>query len=393
MENKILKLGFIGGGINSAVGITHQIASQMDGKFKVVSGCFSRNEKINKETANRFNIPLNRVYVSWEEFIKNERENLDAVVVLTPTHSHYEILKKLLKFDIPVICEKAVCSTLNQAEELKKIIKNGNNFFTVTFNYTGYPMVRELKNIIEKGELGEIKQIHIEMPQESFIKLGKDNRYLTPQKWRLEDKYIPTVSLDLGVHLHSLIHFLTNKEPLEVVALQDSFGHFNQVVDNVMCLAKYTGGMNCNIWFSKSALGHRNGLKIRIYGDLASAEWYQMEPETLIINDNKGKKYIIDRAENDVVISSQDRYNRFKAGHPAGFIEAFANLYVDIWRDLISFNKNNTNKLSKYCFDINTAYEGIKFFHAVSKSSYEKRWVSLDEVTVNDKVFNNYSYV
>ncbi len=393
MDNRILKLGFIGGGINSAVGVTHHIASQMDGKFRVVSGCFSRNKNVNRETARRFNIPEEKTYDSWKEYIKSEKGNLDAVVVLTPTHSHYEILKEVLNLNIPVICEKAICSSISEANEIKEIIKKNNSFFTVTFNYTGYPMVRELREIIKKGELGEIKQIHIEMPQESFIKIGKDNKYTTPQKWRLQDNYIPTVSLDLGVHIHSLIYFLTNKEPLEVVALQDSFGHFNQVIDNVMCISRYTGGMSCNIWFSKSALGHKNGLKIRVYGDIGSAEWYQMEPENLILNDNRGKKYIIDRSENNINIAYHDRYNRFKAGHPAGFIEAFANLYMDIWHDIISFKEKGIKKSSGYCFDINVAFEGIKFFHAVSKSSYEKRWVSLDEVMIDDKVLNNYSYV
>jgi predicted dehydrogenase len=136
---------------------------------------------------------------------------------------------------------------------------------------------------------------------------------------------IPTISLDLGVHVHQMIDFLTGEKPIELVAIQNSQGNFKQVVDNSMCIARYTNNLVCNIWYSKAALGYRNGLRVRVFGEKASIEWYQMDPEFLIYHDNAGRKITLDRANADIEIANDLRYNRFKSGHPAGFLEAFAN--------------------------------------------------------------------
>jgi len=372
-------IGFIGGGLNSAVGITHKIASQMDGHFKLVTGCFSRHNDINIQTAEYFNIDKKRLYFNWKELLEHEKDKIDAIVILTPTPSHYEILEETIKNQYAIICEKALVSSVDEGKKVKQLIHKYKNFLTVTFNYTGYPMIRELKNMINKGLLGDINQIHIEMPQETFIKVDKNGNPIYPQPWRQKDYDIPTVSLDLGVHLHSLIYFLTQKKPLEVVAIQNSFGHFKQVVDNVICSIKYSDNMICNMWYSKSACGHRNGLRLRIFGTYGSAEWYQMEPEKLIVCDNKGNIQIVDRVSNLVEVTCLPRYNRFKAGHPAGFIEAFANLYEDI-ADTLQHYQQHEDPPVNYTFDIDIALEGLNLLNTINLSAKEKTFIKLEEV-------------
>ncbi len=372
--SETLNLGFVGGGINSAVGSTHFIASQMDRRFKVQSGCFSRNRDVNTQTAELWGIPKERQYVDFAEFAKSEESRIDAIVVLTPTPMHTELVVQALKLGYPVICEKALANSCAEVRFIKQVQGEHRGFLAVTYNYTGYPMLRELKHRIRQGMLGRIEQIHIEMPQEGFARLNRDNQPMVPQQWRLKDAEIPTISLDLGIHLHYIIDFLTGEKPQELVSSQSSQGRFRQVIDNAMCIARYTNSMECSIWFSKAALGYRNGLRIRIFGENASAEWHQMEPEFLVHHDNKGHKTMIDRANNDVEIANKTRYNRFKSGHPAGFIEAFANHYWDIADSLQLYRSTNTQQASEFVFSCDHALEGTIMLEAMARSSQDKRW-------------------
>jgi predicted dehydrogenase len=371
MKHDILKIGFIGGGINSAIGTTHQIAAQMDGKFKLVAGCFSRDTHINTKTAKQWSVPS--YYTHYIDLLEQEKDNLDAIAILTPTDMHTEIIIEALKCDIPIICEKTLTSSLEDALKIKKIIKTNNHFLVTTYNYTGYPMIRELKKLISAGKLGKIIQVNIQMPQESFIRLDKNGNISKPQSWRLRDLSIPTLSLDLGTHLSNMVSFLTKEKPMEVIAMQNTFGH-HSVIDNLICMVKYSNNIDCQMWYSKSALGHKNGLRIEIYGTEGSASWYQMNPEFLEYNDNRGRNIILDRSSKDIVIADQERYNRFKSGHPAGFIEAFANHYDDIYTSLLSYKNGNSNYLNQYVFDINASISELALMETIETSIKSKKW-------------------
>jgi predicted dehydrogenase len=372
--NKKINIAFLGGGINSAVGRAHRIAIDMDKRYELVAGCFSRNSEINLLSAKEYSIDDSRIYCNLDELILNEKDKIDAICILTPTPNHKDEVLKCLENDISVICEKALAQSSKDIIEIKEMVDRKNGFLVVTYNYTGYPLLRELKNMITSGKLGKINQIHIEMPQESFIKVDKNGNPFIPQNWRLTDnKNLPIMSLDLGTHTHDLTSFLTGEKPLELIAVQNSFGAFEQVIDNSISIAKYTNNIVSNIWFSKSALGYRNGLRVRIFGDKGSAEWYQLDPENLYFNDNKGKRIIIDRGSIELDIANQLRYNRFKAGHPSGFIEAFANHYYDIADYLLKINNNE----NRYVFDIEDALEGIKMLEAMTISNKEKSWVKI----------------
>ena len=270
MKNNKLKLAFIGGGINSAIGATHKIASQMDSKFELVAGCFSRNESINEQTAQKWHVE--RYYKTYIELLEKEKENVDAIVILTPTNTHAEIILDVIKYKIPIICEKTLTVSSLKALEIKKKLEEQNFFLVTTYNYTGYPMLRELRHMIDVGKLGKITQINIQMPQESFIRLNNDGKPLQPQPWRLHDTEIPVLSLDLGTHLSNMIFFLTQKKAVEVIAMQNSFGHYD-VIDNINCMIKYEENIDCQMWYSKSALGHKNGLRVEVYGECGSVMW------------------------------------------------------------------------------------------------------------------------
>lgn len=375
MYPKVLHIGFIGGSIYSAIGATHKIASQMDNKFKLISGSFSRDGATNRATMDKWLVPS--CYDNYLDFLESEKHHLDAVVILTPTDSHTQVILDTLAHNVPVISEKTLTNSLQDAMLIKKELNKDNNLLLTTYNYTGYPMIRELEHMIEKGILGDIIQINIQMPQESFIRLDKDGNIARPQNWRLHDSNISTLSLDLGTHLSNMVSFLTKEKPLEVIAMQNTFGH-HKVIDNLICMIKYSNNIDCQMWYSKSALGHKNGLKIEIYGTKGSANWYQMNPEFLEFNDNRGRNILLDRSSKDIEIANQDRYNRFKSGHPAGFIEAFANHYDDIYDAITAFKNGSKIYLNKYVFDIDASIIELSLMEAIEKSVISKQWESVN---------------
>jgi predicted dehydrogenase len=274
-----------------------------------------------------------------------------------------------LKAGYRVICEKALTISSNESIQIEKVLNEYAGYLAVTFNYSGYPMVRELRRIVCDGGLGKLQQIHIEMPQESFLRVNSN-----PQNWRRIDYAIPTVSLDLGVHVFHLVDFLSGgMKPVALVGEQASYGEHN-VIDNVYSIAQFENSLIVNSWWGKTALGHRNGLRLRVFGKKGSAEWYQMEPELLRLADNDGHNQIIDRSSGDAKKAQEQRYNRFKAGHPSGFVEAFANLYADIAEEIHSLSTGGSSK-SPYVFGARSATEGLKILELISESSEKREWI------------------
>jgi len=364
------RLAFIGGSIDSIAGYPHFIASQMDKRFEIVAGAFSTDKKTNKTTAKKWNIP--RLYDAWETLIKEEKENIDAVTILTPTPIHCDIIIKLLKNNIPVICEKPLVGSIEEINKIKKIYDPSKHFLIVSNNYSGYPMVRELQEKIKNNELGNILNIKLQMPQESFLRPPKSVKY--PQKWRLKDSFIPMISLDLGAHLHHLAFFLLQEEPNNIFASYNYFSNY-KIVDDVNMLLEYESGIKGTMWLSKTALGNRNGLHIEVYGDKASALWHQENPEKLELSYNSGQKVIIDRGS-DIDMINNPLYNRMTPGHPSGFIESFANLYNDIANALDKF-KNNKPYTNNYVYGLDHAQRGIKLLYKASESDKDKKWTKI----------------
>lgn len=374
--NKLIKLGIIGGGVNSSIGWAHVSAAQMDGKFKVEGGCFSREITNSLKTAEIWNLDPQRVYQSVDSLIKNENNRLDAIAILTPTPNHLESFNKLTMAKLPIICEKPLATSSKDAILMKEMSAKNNNLTAVTFNYSGYPMIRELKEIIACGEIGEIIHVQMEMPQEFFLKLDPISGQLTkPRGWRLKDEFIPTICLDLGVHLHHLCCFLTELKIKSVNATMSKSIIHPEIIDDVMMWLKFENDAQGSFWFSKSALGHRNGLKIRVYGTKGSAVWKHKTPEVVSISLNNGEIQILDRG-GKTKIAGQDRYNRYRAGHPSGFIEAFCNVYNDIG-EAINRHKKGLAFDNRYIYGIDHSIEGLQLFERAVESNNSKVWKKL----------------
>ena len=372
-----LSIGFIGGAHDSAVGCTHRIAAQMDGRWKLAAGCFSEAQASNEATGKSWLDDHRRLYRHWQTLLEQEQGRLDAIAVLTPTPSHSEIVLAAIAAGYAVICEKALAAGSLEAKKIKQAVEQADGFLAVPYNYSGYPMLRELKLIIASGELGNLHQVQIEMPSEGFLKC-QNGEPIAPQEWRLQDAGIPTLALDLGTHVHHIIKFLTEQKPLSVVACTNTFGFFEHIIDNTLCIARYSNNIDCQIWFSKSALGHSNGLRVRVYGNQGAAEWHQMEPEHLFLADNRGQKSTVTRASDRLRLAGLPRYNRFKAGHPAGFIEAFANCYYDL-ADARKQHQQGGSSSADWCFGVDDALEGLLMLEAMSASARLKNWQDIGQ--------------
>ena len=264
-----------------------------------------------------------------------------------------------------------MAASLSQSLKIKQALEKHGGFLGVTFNYSGYPMVRVLKKMIDDGDLGKLLKMRIEMPSDGFIQPPEK---MHPQPWRLQDGEIPTLLLDLGVHVHHLCGFLTGQTPASVLGDFNNFSIFDSIVDDAHFWVEYKEGLKADYWVSKTALGHRNGLKFTLYGDKASATWVQEDPEHLHIAHSDSRRVIVDRGNCE---HKEEIRERFKPGHPSGFIEAFANLYNDLADCLTQFKETNVFS-SPYVFGWTHAHEGLAVLDAASKANESKQWVSLE---------------
>jgi predicted dehydrogenase len=368
-----IPIAFIGGSINSAVGNTHRIAAEMDGRFKLVAGCFSRNSALNNDTGKSWGISPNRIYKDWQSLLEGEQSAVEVVVVLTPTPHHTEVLNQARSYGYAVICEKSLTTSVQSTIQLGLASDKATRDSRIhaVYNYTGYPMVREMKYKISKGEIGDLLHCDVVMPQEGFLRRHPDGSIVMPQDWRQQDEKIPTVSLDLGIHVVNLFRFVTSQRIEKLVASYQSRGNIPNVVDYVSLIADCSNQVKASFQFGKTSIGQSNGLAITCYGSQGSISWLQLDPEYLLISSTSGVTRSIHRGSSECRIAQELRYNRFKAGHPSGFIEAFSNHYFDIADDLES------EKSSEYTFDQGDALIDMNVLEAISDSVATQQWVDV----------------
>ncbi len=353
----------IGGGSNSAVGRVHRDALALTKHdFNIIDACFSRSPDKHQASLGLWGLDV--PHNSIEAILKKHKEYSSEilVIILSPTNQHFEHLMLAIEYGYNIICEKALVSDQNELSTLQEAISKSDVFIRNIFNYSGYPMVREIRSLILDGHIGSVNQIVCEMPQEGLIRPPLvQGEHKGPQNWRLHDGLIPMVCLDLGVHLHHLVEFTTGIHIKPKSAILKNLTSYADINDTQFIL--FTG-INENVigsmWFTKSAIGTRNGLRMRIFGTSGSIEWYQQNPEFLNLSLISGQTQIIDRSVN-CITATEPRYERMKVGHPAGFIEAFANLYDDVGDDYIYWKQSGQNK-DTMLLGLNYAARGINFF-------------------------------
>ena len=366
-KNKKIRIGFVGGGPSSFIGYTHRLAARFDNRFDFVAGVFSRDKKKSIDFGSSLGLDPSRCYANYREMAKKESNRSDgikALGIMTPSGDHYKIAKLFIENKIHIICDKPLTATIEDAIKLQKLVKKNKIVFALTHNYSAYPMLREAKNLVEKGKLGKVLLINVEYPQGYTVGIKKKDEKST-LKWRLDKKMCgPSMILaEIGTHSYHLLRYVTNLEAKEISAEVNSLSSEISVDDNAFLILRMNNKARASIWVSSAATGGENGLKIRVYGTKGAVEWFQDEPNHLKFTELNKSAKIITRASNDVSDFSL-KSSRLAAGHPEGFFEAFSNIYTEFADCILSNNKTN------HTFpNIEDGVKGIKFIFAAKKSS------------------------
>jgi predicted dehydrogenase len=375
-KNKKIRIGFVGGGPNSFIGYTHRLAARFDNRFEFVAGVFSRDIKKSKEFGMALGLNPSRCYSDYKSMAKKEAsrsDSIQALGIMTPSGDHYKIAKLFIENYIHIICDKPLTATIEDAKQLEKLVKKKKIIFALTHNYSAYPMLREAKEIIKLGKLGDILLINVEYPQGYTVGVKKKDEAST-LKWRLDKKMCgpSMIMAEIGTHSYHLLRYVTGLEAKEVSAEINSLSPELSVDDNAFLTLRMKNKARASIWVSSTATGGENGLKIRVYGTKGAVEWFQDDPNHLKFTPLNKSSRIITRANNDVSNFSLES-SRLAAGHPEGFFEAFANIYTEFADAITSSKKTN------YTFpDIEDGVKGIKFMFAAKNSSNKNsRWIKL----------------
>ena len=324
-----LRMGMVGGGPGAFIGAVHRIAARMDGEIDLVCGVFGRDPKKSADCAKELHLAEGRGYADYKEMIAKELalpadERMDFVTICTPNFCHYEIAKACLEAGFHVVCEKPLSMTVEEAEDLEAIVKKTGLMFCLMHNYTGFPMVRQARQLISEGALGTIRKINVEY---SLGWLAAPNAG-KQAAWRVDPKQagISGCMGDIGTHAQNLIEFVTGMKIDEVSAELATFVPGRCLDDDGSVLLRFGNGARGLIFASAVATGEENNLILKVYGDKAALEWHEQEPENLIMRSNDAPIQILRRGWPGTGEAAA-KNSRLPAGHPEGFIEAFANIY------------------------------------------------------------------
>jgi predicted dehydrogenase len=382
-----LRMGMVGGGRGAFIGGVHRRAAALDGNIELVAGAFSSDPKKSALSGKDFYLDPSRVYGSYQEMAEKEKalpegERIDFVTIVVQNHLHFEVAKTFLKAGFNVICDKPVTYNLAQARELRKIINKSKKVFALTHNYTGYPMVKLAKQMVRKGELGDLIKVVCEYPQGYAITAltGEDKAI---SNWRANPEIagISNCMGDIGTHAENLVHYITGLEIDKVCADLSVNIPGRKLDDDGNVLIRFKGGARGIIYASQVSNGDENDLNIRVYGTKKSIEWHQEDPNDLLVKDARTPRQVYRRG-NSYVTGAAAEHTRIPFGHPEGFIEAFANVYncasVAI-RDEIA---GKYPRKSGYDFpDIRDGMIGMAFIETVVKSSNSKeKWVKFPSI-------------
>ena len=328
-----LNLGMVGGGPGAFIGAVHRIAAGIDGKMQLVCGAFSSSPEKSQQTGRELFLPSGRVYGSYLEMFEKEAalpegERMDIVSIVTPNHMHFPVTMAALENGFHVICDKPVTMSLDEAVKLRDKISETGLEFCLTHTYTGYPMVKHAHELVENGEIGDIVKVVSEYPQGWLMKRLELEEGQKQAAWRTDPKMagISCCMGDLGCHAENLAEYITGLHITDICADLTSYMPGRQLDDDGNVLVRFSNGAKGIIYASQISVGEENNLNIRVYGTKGGLEWHQQDPNTLIVKHIDRPTEIV--RTNYIGLGEAAAYNtRFPAGHPEGYVEAFANHY------------------------------------------------------------------
>ena len=377
-----IRLGMVGGGQGAFIGAVHRLAARMDDQYEFVAGALSADAARAKASGEELGLAPDRIYTDFREMAKLEAkrpDGIEAVSIVTPNHMHFPAAKTFIEAGIHVICDKPLALNLKEALALEKLLaKNKNVIFALTHNYSGYPMIRQARAMVAAGELGEIRLVQGEYPQD-WLTTDLEKSGQKQAAWRTDPARTGAGGCvgDIGTHTYQLGCFVSGLTLDELSADLTTFVKGRRVDDNVHVMLRYKGGARGMIWTSQVAPGHENGLKIRVYGTKGGLEWVQADPNYLWYTPYGEPKRLITRGGAGANAAAA-RVTRVPPGHPEGYLEGFANIYTEVARAIKAKRAGKKADKDVQFPGIEDGVLGMAFIEAcVNSSAKNGKWVKV----------------
>lgn len=385
--NRKLRMGMVGGGTDAFIGAVHRLAALMDNQIELVCGCFSVNPEISKSSGKLYFLPDDRVYTSYQEMFEKEAqlpegERMDFVSIVTPNFVHFDPAMMALDKGFNVVLDKPMTFTLDEAIKLKEKIDETGLTFALTHTYSGYPAVKHARQMVADGELGKIRKVFVEYPQ-GWLSTKLEDVGNVQASWRTDPKRSGKAGCmgDIGTHAHHLAEYITGLKVTELCAELNIFVPNRLLDDDGACLLRFENGAKGVLMATQIAAGEENAIRIRVYGDKGGIDWFQHEPNTLLVK-WIGKPTQILRTGTSLGSAIAAHNTRVPGGHPEGYLEAFANIYRNF--SLTVRAKANGEKPTPEMLDfpgVEDGIRGMQFIDTVVKAGYDDnaKWVKFGE--------------
>ncbi len=378
MAPKPIRLGMVGGGRDAFIGGVHRIAARIDGRFQLVAGCFSSTAEKSKASGADLGIDPARTYADFAAMAQREarlKDGIEAVAIVTPNHVHYAAAREFLKRGIHVICDKPLTSNLPDAKKLVAAAEKSDALFVLTHNYTGYPMVRQAREMVAGGELGDIRLVQVEYAQDWLTEPASNKQ----ADWRTDPAQSGAGGStgDIGTHAFNLASFVSGLELEALAADLQAFVSGRRLDDNGHVLLRWKGGARGMLWCSQVAPGNENGLRLRIYGTKGGLEWAQEDPNYLWHTPFGEPKRLITRGGAGSGAAA-GRVSRIPPGHPEGYLEGFATIYAEAARAIQGRRDGVAVDPDVVFPTVHDGLKGVQFVDACVRSSARNAaWVTL----------------
>jgi len=379
----------IGGGQGAFIGGVHRIAAQLDGMYELVCGAFSSNPEKSKASGELLGLAPERVYTSYKELFAQEQqlpeeERVQVISIVTPNHVHFEPAKLALESGFHVILDKPMTFSLEEALALRNVVGQTGNLFCLTHTYTGYPMVKEARQVIASGKLGKIRKVYVEYPQGwlSTFEEGGDNKQAS---WRTDPKQsgIAGAMGDIGTHAFNLAEYVSGLEVTKLCADINIVVEGRQLDDDGAVLLKFNNGASGVLFATQVAAGEENNVKVRVYGEQGGLEWQQVDANTLQLKwlDRPAEIY---RTGGGYTSSYAQHNTRTPAGHPEGYLEAFANLYRNFALCVQAREAGEQPEPEWQDFPgVEDGVRGMAFIeNAIASGKSDKKWIDFTTETI-----------
>jgi predicted dehydrogenase len=375
----------VGGGPGAFIGAVHRMAARLDGRLTLVAGAFSSDADRSRSMGEELGLDAGRVYPSWQDMVEGEAarpadERIQLVSIVTPNHLHHAVAAAFLEAGFDVVCDKPLATTLAEADDLCRLATARGRLFAVTYNYTGYPMVKEARARVRSGALGEVRKVLVEYTQ-GWLATLLENEGHKQATWRADPERAGASAAlgDIGTHAYHLVEYVTGLEVGSLFAELATLVPGRRMEDDATVLLRFRGNARGVLSVTQVAVGERNHLRLRVYGSEGGLDWCQERPDRLRLTGLGGaaeESFLYDGG--DGLSAGAARATRLPAGHPEGFIEAFANLYRAMAEAVAARGDDSRPDLTH--FDVPTVHDGargVRFVHAALDSARRGDWVTL----------------